>query len=125
MSDVFFQSCDGNGLPYTAPITNIREYKLVVKNYYYFYHFLSNESPPLALGYNFTRDNRLILYGMRGKLCKEIIFIDPFFIPNLITRYKTLSEPITKKIIHEVEGELRSQCKKIIHEVEGELRSQC
>ena len=111
MSDVFFQGCDGSGLPYTAPITNIREYKLVVKNYYYFYHFLSippNENSPL--GYNFTRDNRLILYGMRGKLCKEIIFDDPFFIPNLITRYKKLREPITKKIIHEVEGELRSQC---------------
>ena len=71
------------------------------------------------VGYNFYAD-RLILFHSAGapNLDCEILFDDPFFLPNLVDRYKEHVKAgnvigdiaIRDMIIKEVEDELSTQC---------------
>jgi len=70
-----------------------------------------------SVGYNFF-DNNLILFSSTHKLNREIVFDDPFFLPNLISRYKEHvgvgnvidDKNIKDMIIQEIENELIAQC---------------
>ena len=70
-----------------------------------------------SVGYNFF-DNNLILFSSTHKLNREILFDDPFFLPNLISRYKEHvgvgnvidDKNIKDMIIQEIENELIAQC---------------
>ena len=70
------------------------------------------------VGYNFYADRLILFYSGAPNLDCEILFDDPFFLPNLVDRYKEHVKAgnvigdiaIRDMIIKEVEDELSTQC---------------
>jgi hypothetical protein len=70
------------------------------------------------VGYNFYADHFILFHAGAPNLDCEILFDDPFFLPNLVDRYKEHIEvgnvigdiAIRDMIIQEIENELIAQC---------------
>ena len=70
------------------------------------------------VGYNFYADRLILFHSEAPNLDCEILFDDPFFLPNLVDRYKEHVKAgnvigdiaIRDMIIKEVEDELSTQC---------------